>query len=79
MEIDCWGHTRKFVTMHYHGLVLGDMPSELKITAGSLGDGNNMGIRQVEYPIHDMQFHPEGVARYTAQVCSETLSSTSTK
>lgn len=55
------GIPEKFTAMRYHSLVLDSVPSELKITARSLDDGEIMGIRHVEYPIHGVQFHPESI------------------
>lgn len=55
------GIPEKFTAMRYHSLVLDSVSSELKITARSLDDGEIMGIRHVEYPIHGVQFHPESI------------------
>ena len=46
----------------YHSLVVGSdsLPAELRVNASSR-DGDIMGLRHVEYPVHGVQFHPESV------------------
>jgi len=47
----------------YHSLVVqGDsIPSELKVFAHSLDDGEVMGLRHKSYPVYGLQFHPESI------------------
>jgi anthranilate synthase/aminodeoxychorismate synthase-like glutamine amidotransferase len=46
----------------YHSLVVGSdsVPGELRVNARSR-DGDIMGVRHAEYPVHGVQFHPESV------------------
>jgi len=52
-----------FEAIRYHSLVIDEntLPSELKITARSLDDGEIMGIQHKELPIFGVQFHPESI------------------
>lgn len=52
-----------FVATRYHSLVADPMsiPPCLEITATSLDDGEIMGLKHRNYPIHGVQFHPESV------------------
>ena len=52
----------RFTAMRYHSLVIDEPPEELVVNAVSLGDGEIMGIRHVEHPVHGVQFHPESIA-----------------
>jgi len=47
----------------YHSLALNkeSVPRELIITATTLDDGEVMGLRHRELPIHSVQFHPESI------------------
>ena len=57
------GVKNPFEATRYHSLV-GDretIPRCLTITSESIGDGEIMGVRHVEYPIEGVQFHPESV------------------
>lgn len=51
-----------FTATRYHSLALEEksLPSSLKITARA-EDGEIMGIRHHEYPVHGIQFHPESI------------------
>jgi anthranilate synthase component 2 len=55
------GVPKVFMAMRYHSLVIDDPPEELVVTSRSLDDGEIMGIRHAEYPIHGVQFHPESI------------------
>ncbi|ALL00982.1 Anthranilate synthase, amidotransferase component [Pyrodictium delaneyi] len=59
------GVPRVFTAVRYHSLVVGDPPEHLEVTARSRSDGEIMGLRHVEYPVHGVQFHPESVASPT--------------
>jgi len=52
-----------FVATRYHSLVVDpkNIPPCLEITATSLDDGEIMGLKHINYPIHGVQFHPESV------------------
>ena len=52
-----------FVATRYHSLVVDrkSIPPCLEITATSLDDGEIMGLKHRNYPIHGVQFHPESV------------------
>ena len=57
------GVKNPFEATRYHSLV-GDretIPRCLTITSESIGDGEIMGVRHVEYPIEGVQFHPESI------------------
>jgi anthranilate synthase/aminodeoxychorismate synthase-like glutamine amidotransferase len=51
-----------FTATRYHSLAVEEksLPSSLKITARA-EDGEIMGIRHHEYPVHGIQFHPESI------------------
>ena len=55
------GVPREFTAMRYHSLVIDEPPEELRVTARSRSDGEIMGVRHVEHPVHGVQFHPESV------------------
>ena len=55
------GVPRIFTAMRYHSLVVDEPPEQLIVTSRSLDDGEIMGIRHVEYPVHGVQFHPESI------------------
>lgn len=50
------------VATRYHSLVIApeSLPPELVANAAA-EDGEIMGVRHVEYPVHGVQFHPESV------------------
>lgn len=56
------GIDHHFEVGRYHSWVVSkdDFPDCLEVTAIS-PDGNIMGLRHKEYPIHGIQFHPESV------------------
>ncbi len=56
------GLPRHFEVGRYHSWVVSkdDFPDCLEVTAIS-PDGNIMGLRHKQYPIHGIQFHPESV------------------
>ena len=51
-----------FAATRYHSLVIqrNTLPDFLEITAET-DEGEIMGIRHLEYPIHGVQFHPESI------------------
>ena len=55
------GVPEEFTAMRYHSLVIDDLPEVLRVEAVSATDGEIMGIRHVEHPIHGVQFHPESI------------------
>ncbi len=55
------GVPREFTAMRYHSLVIDDLPEVLRVEAVSATDGEIMGIRHVEHPVHGVQFHPESI------------------
>ncbi len=55
------GVPREFTAMRYHSLVIDDLPEVLRVEAVSATDGEIMGVRHVEHPVHGVQFHPESV------------------
>ncbi len=55
------GVPTRFRAMRYHSLVVDDPPETLVVTAKSLDDGEIMGVRHADYPVHGVQFHPESV------------------
>ncbi len=50
-----------FPAMRYHSLAIDSPPETLEVTAVSLDDGEIMGVRHVEHPVHGVQFHPESI------------------
>ena len=50
-----------FTATRYHSLVVQDIPADLIVNA-TADDGNVMGFRHRELPIHGVQFHPESIA-----------------
>lgn len=55
------GVPKRFTAMRYHSLAVEDPPEELVVTARSVEDGEIMGLKHAEHPIHGVQFHPESV------------------
>jgi len=55
------GVPREFTAMRYHSLVIDSVPEELEVNAVSATDGEIMGVRHVEKPVHGVQFHPESI------------------
>lgn len=51
-----------FVATRYHSLVVsgGNLPKNLKVTAQS-EDGTIMGLRERNFPLYGVQFHPESI------------------
>jgi anthranilate synthase component 2 len=51
-----------FTATRYHSLAVeeGSLPSSLEITARA-EDGEIMGVRHKDYPLHGIQFHPESI------------------
>nr|WP_269082829.1 aminodeoxychorismate/anthranilate synthase component II [Pyrodictium occultum] len=56
------GVPRVFTAARYHSLVLDEIPPVLEVTARSRSDGEVMGVRHREHPVHGVQFHPESIA-----------------
>lgn len=54
---------RPLKAMRYHSLVIErkSLPSEFKIMATSLEDGEIMAIKHGRYPLYGLQFHPESI------------------
>ena len=52
-----------FVASRYHSLVVAEagLPAELEVTARTQEDGQIMGLRHREWPVHGVQFHPESI------------------
>jgi anthranilate synthase/aminodeoxychorismate synthase-like glutamine amidotransferase len=52
-----------FLASRYHSLVVAEegLPAELEVTARTREDGNIMGLRHREWPVHGVQFHPESI------------------
>lgn len=50
-----------FEATRYHSLVIDNLPPTLEATAWSETDGEVMGVRHREYPVHGVQFHPESI------------------
>jgi len=57
------GVDNPFEVTRYHSLIgaRDQIPPCLEVTAESMDDGEVMGVRHVEYPIHGVQFHPESI------------------
>jgi len=55
------GVPREFTAMRYHSLVADEPPEELEVTARSKTDGEIMGLRHRDHPVHGVQFHPESI------------------
>ena len=56
------GVPNPFTATRYHSLAVEErtLPSSLEITARA-EDGEIMGIRHQDYPVHGIQFHPESI------------------
>jgi anthranilate synthase component II len=56
------------VVMRYHSLIgeIACLPSCLEVTA-TTSDGELMGVRHRNYPIHGVQFHPESICTDTGK------------
>jgi anthranilate synthase/aminodeoxychorismate synthase-like glutamine amidotransferase len=52
-----------FIATRYHSLAgkQETLPACLEVTAVAVDDGEIMGIRHKEFPIHGVQFHPESI------------------
>jgi anthranilate synthase component 2 len=52
-----------FIATRYHSLAgkQENLPTCLEVTAVAVDDGEIMGIRHKEFPIHGVQFHPESI------------------
>jgi len=52
-----------FTATRYHSLVADprEIPDSLVVSATSQDDGQVMGIRHREYPVEEVQFHPESI------------------
>lgn len=71
------GIRNPFTATRYHSLVADrkSLPSDLAVTAESLGDGCIMGLRHLRYPIEGVQFHPESIlTREGAKIIENFLS-----
>ncbi len=55
------GVPREFTAMRYHSLVIDDLSPVLRVEARSASDGEIMGVRHIEHPVHGVQFHPESI------------------
>jgi len=57
------GITGPFVASRYHSLVVAEdgLPAELEVSARTQEDGQIMGLRHREWPVHGVQFHPESI------------------
>jgi anthranilate synthase/aminodeoxychorismate synthase-like glutamine amidotransferase len=55
------GLPNPFVATRYHSLVVAEpLPAELRAVAYT-PEGELMGLRHRQYPIHGVQFHPESI------------------
>ncbi len=54
---------KKIPVMRYHSLLVDDttLPSVLRVTARTEGDGLCMAIEHETYPLYGVQFHPESI------------------
>jgi anthranilate synthase/aminodeoxychorismate synthase-like glutamine amidotransferase len=56
------GLSNPFVATRYHSLIIaeGTVPGCLEVTART-AEGEIMGVRHREFPVHGVQFHPESI------------------